>query len=277
MGRDTLLIKGLTSRTGSATTAFAVEFEGRLFRPSVGGWRTSESGMARVKHADRILRTQVSLRFQKNFDDFGAISLTNNWDDVSGGVQSRNDPKVYVVQTATNIVERCILMTTDPGDLVLDPTCGSGTAAYVAEQWGRRWITIDTSRVALALARARIMGARYPYYILADSRDGQLKDAELSRRAASEMPTYGNVRQGFVYERVPHITLRDIANNAEIDVIWEEYQEKLEPLREELNRALETTWEEWEIPRDAEQSWSEESLELHRQWWEATHSPSEGD
>ena len=260
--------QGLTSRTGSATTAFAVEFEGRLFRPSVGGWRTSESGMARVKHADRILRTQVSLRFQKNFDDFGAISLTNNWDDVSGGVQSRNDPKVYVVQTATNIVERCILMTTDPGDLVLDPTCGSGTAAYVAEQWGRRWITIDTSRVALALARARIMGARYPYYILADSRDGQLKDAELSRRAASEMPTYGNVRQGFVYERVPHITLRDIANNAEIDVIWEEYQEKLEPLREELNRALETTWEEWEIPRDAEQSWSEESLELHRQWWE---------
>ena len=260
--------QGLTSRTGSATTAFAVEFEGRLFRPSVGGWRTSESGMARVKHADRILRTQVSLRFQKNFDDFGAISLTNNWDDVSGGVQSRNDPKVYVVQTATNIVERCILMTTDPGDLVLDPTCGSGTAAYVAEQWGRRWITIDTSRVALALARARIMGARHPYYILADSRDGQLKDAELSRRAASEMPTYGNVRQGFVYERVPHITLRDIANNAEIDVIWEEYQEKLEPLREELNRALETTWEEWEIPRDAEQSWSEESLELHRQWWE---------
>ena len=249
--------QGLTSRTGSATTAFAVEFEGRLFRPSVGGWRTSESGMARVKHADRILRTQVSLRFQKNFDDFGAISLTNNWDDVSGGVQSRNDPKVYVVQTATNIVERCILMTTDPGDLVLDPTCGSGTAAYVAEQWGRRWITIDTSRVALALARARIMGARYPYYILADSRDGQLKDAELSRRAASEMPTYGNIRQGFVYERVPHITLRDIANNAEIDVIYEEYQEKLEPLREELNRVLETAWREWEIPRESGDLWPE--------------------
>ena len=100
----------------------------------------------------------------------------------------------------------------------------------MAEQWGRRWITIDTSRVALALARARIMGARYPYYILADSHDGQLKEAGLSRRAPSEMPTYGNVRQGFVYERVPHITLRDIANNAEIDVIWEEYQEKLEPL-----------------------------------------------
>ena len=164
--------------------------------------------------------------------------------------------------------QRCILMTTDPGDLVLDPTCGSGTTAYVAEQWGRRWITIDTSRVALALARARIMGARYPYYLLADSNDGQLKEAEISRRAPSEMTTYGNVRQGFVYERVPHITLRDIANNAEIDVIWEEYQEKLEPLREELNRALETAWEEWEIPRDAEESWTEDALELHRQWWE---------
>ena len=127
----------------------------------------------------------------------------------------------------------------------------------MAEQWGRRWITIDTSRVALALARARIMGARYPYYILADSRDGQLKEAEISRRAASEMSTYGNVRQGFVYERVPHITLRDIAHNAEIDVIYEEYQEKLELLREELNRALETTWEEWEIPRESGDPWPE--------------------
>ena len=260
--------QGLTSRTGSATTAFPVEFQGRRFRPNVGGWRTSESGMTRVKHADRLLSTQGSLRFQKNFDDFGAISLTNNWDDVSGGVQSRNDPKVFVVQTATNIVERCVLMTTDPGDLVLDPTCGSGTTAYVAEQWGRRWVTIDTSRVALALARARIMGARYPYYILDDSREGQLKEAEISRRAPSETPTYGNVRQGFVYERVPHITLRDIANNAEIDVIWEEYEEKLEPLREELNRALQAVWEEWEIPRHAEKSWAKDAQELHRQWWD---------
>ena len=159
-------------------------------------------------------------------------------------------------------------MTTDAGDLVLDPTCGAGTTAYVAEQWGRRWITIDTSRVALALARARIMGARYPYYILADSQDGQLKEAKLSRRTPSEMPTYGNVRQGFIYERVPHITLRDIANNAEIDVIWDHYQEKLEPLREELNRTLDTAWEEWEIPRETDESWTDEAKEQHRQWWE---------
>ena len=122
-------------------------------------------------------------------------------------------------------------MVTDPGDLVLDPTCGSGTTAYVAEQWGRRWITIDTSRVALALARARIMGARYPYYLLADSRDGQLKEAEVAKRAPSEVPTHSDVRQGFVYERVPHVTLKSIANNAEIDVIWDEYQLVLDPPR----------------------------------------------
>ena len=259
--------QGLTSRSGSATTAFAVDFQGRQYYPSVGGWRTSESGMMRVKYADRVLKTQARLRFQKNFEDFGAIALTNNWDDVSGGVQSRNDPKVYVVQTATRIIERCILMTTDPGDLVLDPTCGSGTTAYVAEQWGRRWITIDTSRVALALSRARIMGARYPYYLLSDSREGQLKEAEIERRASSDAPTYNDIRQSFVYERVPHIMLKDIANNAEIDVIWEDFQKKLEPLREQLNSALGTAWEEWEIPRDADEDWTEKIRKLHADWW----------
>ncbi len=159
-------------------------------------------------------------------------------------------------------------MTTDPGDLVLDPTCGSGTTAYVAEQWGRRWITIDTSRVALALARARVMGARYPYYLLSDSRDGQLKEAKVERRTASESPTYGDIRQGFVYERVPHVTLRSIANNAEIDVIWEEYQQNLEPLRKELNRALGVSWEEWEIPRHPDDDWAEHARGLHSDWWE---------
>ena len=117
-------------------------------------------------------------------------------------------------------------MATDPGDLVLDPTCGSGTTAYVAEQWGRRWITIDTSRVALALARARVMGARYPYYLLADSPEGRQKEGEVTRSVPSTKPTFGNIRHGFVYERVPHITLKSIANNAEIDVIWEKFQEK---------------------------------------------------
>lgn len=129
-------------------------------------------------------------------------------------------------------------MSTDPGDLVLDPTCGSGTTAYVAEQWGRRWITIDTSRVALALARARIMGARYPYYLLSDSKAGQEKEAALTRTVPSEAPTYGDIRQGFVYERVPRIMLKSIANNAEIDVIYEQFQPKVQEALDRLNAAL---------------------------------------
>ena len=158
-------------------------------------------------------------------------------------------------------------MTTDPGDLVLDPTCGSGTTAYVAEQWGRRWITIDTSRVALALARSRIMGARYLYYLLADSSAGQLKEAELTRVAPSAIPTYGNIRHGFVYERAPHIMLKDIANNAEIDVIWDQFQTELEPLRTQLNAELSQSWEEWEIPHKAKKEWSAKAKELHATWW----------
>ncbi|MDH4319018.1 MAG: hypothetical protein OEV64_11545, partial [Desulfobulbaceae bacterium] len=146
-------------------------------------------------------------------------------------------------------------------------TCGSGTTAYVAEQWGRRWITIDTSRVALALARARIMGARYPYYLLADSKEGLEKEAELSRSIPLEKPTRGDIRQGFVYERVPHITLKSIANNTEIDVIWEKFQKILEPLREQLNELLKQKWEEWEIPRQAEDNWAKKAQELHDEWW----------
>ena len=183
--------------------------------------------------------------------------------------EQSSDTKVYVVQTTLKVLERCILMTTDPGDLVLDPTCGSGTTAYVAEQWGRRWITVDTSRVALALARARIMGARYPYYLLADSVEGQRKEAEIVHAVPPEEPTRGDVRQGFVYERVPHITLKSIANNAEIDVIWERWQETLEPLREDLNARLDCDWEEWEIPRETSDDWPAEAAETHRLWWEA--------
>jgi adenine-specific DNA-methyltransferase len=187
------------------------------------------------------------------------------WTDTMGTAER---DKVYVVQTVSKIIERCILMTTDPGDLVLDPTCGSGTTAYVAEQWGRRWITIDTSRVALTLARARIMGARYPYYILADSHKGQIKEAEISRRVPSDTPTYGRIRQGFVYERVPHIMLSTIANNAEIDVIWDAFQEVLEPLREKLDQVLGESWQEWEIPLKVEEDWPKEAKDLHSKWWE---------
>jgi adenine-specific DNA-methyltransferase len=123
--------------------------------------------------------------------------------------------------------------------------------------------------VALALARARIMGARYPYYILADSRDGQLKEAEVTGAAPSSQPVYGNLRQGFVYERVPHITLKSIANNAEIDVIWDKWQATLDPLREKLNAALKKKWQEWEVPREADDKWSATAKKLHSEWWTA--------
>ena len=268
MGGRFFTDQGLTSRSPSSTTMYEFIHEGRGYRPTAGGWRTSEAGMKRVQLADRVLRTASKLRFRKNFGDFGALSMTNNWDDVSGGIQTRNDPKVYVVQTAASIIQRCILVATDPGDLVLDPTCGSGTTATVAEQWGRRWITIDTSRVALALARARIMGARYSYYLLADSRDGQIKEAEVSGTEPSSQPVHGNIRHGFVYERVPHITLKSIANNTEIDVIWEKWQETLEPLREKLNASLKKTWQEWEIPREADAKWPDAAKKLHAEWWE---------
>ena len=238
-----------------AASWFPVEIAGRSVTPSqTVRWKTNEIGMRRLLKADRVEVTGNSLSYVRYLDDFQAVAVNNSWDDI-GGVQSRSDPKVYVVQSPTTLVQRCILMTTDPGDLVLDPTCGSGTTAYVAEQWGRRWITIDTSRVALALARARIMGARYPYYLLADSPAGQRKEAEIRRREITETPTYCDMRQGFVYERVPHITLRDIANNSEIDVIYDKFQQEMEPIKAELNSALETEWDGWEIPREPGKPW----------------------
>ena len=261
--------QGLTSRTGGETTRFPVEFAGQTYRPTAGGWRTGQLGMSKVIKAGRITIEGSRLAYRRCFRDFSCASFDNIWDDISGGIKSRSDPKIYVVQTSTSVIERCIQMTTDPGDLVLDPTCGSGTTATVAEQWGRRWITVDTSRVALALARARIMGARYPFYLLADSREGQLKEAEVTRAAPSSQPVQGNIRHGFVYERVPHITLKSIANNAEIDVIWDQWQAKLEPLRETLNASLEKTWAEWEIPREADAKWPGAAKKLHADWWQA--------
>jgi adenine-specific DNA-methyltransferase len=243
---------------------------GRKFDPGKGTFKTKETGLTRLGKADRLLVTKNGkLNYRRSQNDFGFGAIGNLWADISGAVQSRSDPKVYVVQTSTTIVARCLLLATDPGDLVLDPTCGSGTTAYVAEQWGRRWITIDTSRVALALARARIMGARYPFYLLSDSREGQRKEAEITGTAPSLQPVRGNVRQGFVYERVPHITLKSIANNAEIDVIWDKWQAVLEPLREKLNAALKRNWQEWEIPREVDKASPEPAKKLHAEWWRA--------
>lgn len=241
------------------------EWQGGRFDPKRRYWSTSLDGLRRLGRGNRLCDANGTLRYKRVFNDTPASPLTNIWADTGSG--SQTEERSYVVQTVSRAVERCILMTTDPGDLVLDPTCGSGTAAYVAEQWGRRWITIDTSRVALALARARIMGARYSYYVLADSPEGQRKEAEITGTVPSSHPTHGDIRQGFVYERVPHITLKSIANNAEIDVIWEKFQQTLEPLREQLNAALNQTWEEWELPREAEQKWPAEAKKLHAEWW----------
>ncbi|WP_369072955.1 site-specific DNA-methyltransferase [Burkholderia gladioli] len=255
-----------SARSSGENDVRSFEFEGRRFTPGTRTFSTNETGLKRLRSAGRLLAIGNTLRFKRYLDDFRVMTRTNIWDNTRQSGFS--DAKVYVVQTPSIAIQQAILMTTDPGDLVLDPTCGSGTTAYVAEQWGRRWITIDTSRVALALARARIMGARYPFYLLADSREGQQKEAEITRSVPSSQPTYGNIAHGFVYERVPHITLKSIANNAEIDVIWDKFQTVLETLREQLNKALDKQWQEWEIPREADAKWSDVARKLHDDWWQ---------
>ena len=204
-----------TTRIGQ-TTVFDVEVDGKNYRPEKGGWKTNAGGMAKLKASQRLFGIGKTLRYIRFFDDFPLFPLNALWEDTT--TSGFADPKMYVVQTNTKVIERCILMTTDPGDLVLDPTCGSGTTAYVAEQWGRRWITIDTSRVSLALARTRLMAARFPYYLLADSLEGRKKQAELTGTPTdAEAPApRRDMHRGFVYRTVPHVTLKSIANNPEI-------------------------------------------------------------
>ncbi|MGJ3227120.1 site-specific DNA-methyltransferase [Micromonospora aurantiaca (nom. illeg.)] len=196
------------------TGYYPVEVDGRTFMPGAGEWKTHKEGMRRLIQAGRVVARANSLGYLRFMDDFPAVTINTIWSDT--GVAGRPGEKVYVVQTGTKVPERCMLMATDPGDLVLDPTCGSGTTAYVAEQWGRRWITIDTSRVAIALARQRIIGAKFPAYLLADSIEGRAKELELSGSLGPASEPTGNIRQGFVYERVPHVTLKSIANNPDI-------------------------------------------------------------
>ncbi|MBP8125218.1 MAG: site-specific DNA-methyltransferase, partial [Caldilineaceae bacterium] len=259
-------LSGTSSQTGGKDRPPVFEYRGRGFTPEgTRGWSTTITGLQRAAYSNRLVGVGNTLTYVRYLNDFPVQPLTDLWLDT--GISGFGDKKTYVVQTTGDVIARCILMTTDPGDLVLDPTCGSGTSAYVAEQWGRRWITIDTSRVALALARARLMGARYPYYLLADSAAGQLKEAEVSHTAPSTSPSYGNIRHGFVYERAPHIMLKHIANNAEIDVIWEQFQEVMEPLCAQLNAELSQSWEEWDIPRKAKKDWSAKAKELHAAWW----------
>ena len=237
--------------------------DGRCWKHTVVSESEGTPGMERLAMADRLFPLRRDVRFVR-FASEPSVKRLSNWWDGLGGASS----PVYVVQTNTEIVKRCLLMASDPGDLVLDPTCGSGTTAYTAEHWGRRWVVIDTSRVALALARARIMGAKFPYYLLADSDDGKRKEAELGRTRLGGSPGHGDIRQGFVYQGVSSNTSGAVANNAEIDVIWERFQELLEPLREKLNTTLGKSWEDWEIPREARDDWPQEAKQAHAEWWQ---------
>jgi adenine-specific DNA-methyltransferase len=266
-GRPFRLVIATSSGHGG-NTKYPVTFRGRTYLPTANRhWSTHPDGLARLIAADRIEQSGATLGYVRFFDDFVAQATNNVWSDVG-----TTNEKKYVVETGPAVIQRCILMTTDPGDLVLDPTCGSGTTATVSEQWGRRWITIDTSRVALALARARIMGARYPYYLLADSREGQQKEAEITRAAPSTQAVHGSIRLGFIYDRVPHVTLKSIANNAEIDVIVEKWRSEVDPLRAALNKALKREWDEWDIPRESDPLWSPTAARLHTDWWKARNT-----
>jgi adenine-specific DNA-methyltransferase len=255
--------------------------------------------MRRIAKAGRILRGKNQIRFRKRLSDFGSVSLTNLWTDVAGAKD-----KIYVVQTNTKVIERCLLMTSDPGDLVLDPTCGSGTTAFVAEQWGRRWITCDTSRVALALARQRLMTARFSFYQL---RSVSAEDLERNPDG-TWLKNGDDGPKTFECKTVPHITLKSIARNTSLDPIFERHQPILVVRLNELNVALkkvtteirqklagklaqkqkeqgkksiteadrrrwrlpETEWKEWEVPFDADADWPKElqdALIAYRTAW----------
>src|SRR5258708_4721500 len=208
----------LSSDGWSDSLGYPYEFEGKTYRPaSTTHWKTTLEGMRKLEAARRLVVKGNVLRFVRFWDDWPLQQLGTVWSDLSTG-GFVGDPKTYVVETDTRVVQRCMLLTTDPGDLVLDPTCGSGTTACVAEQWGRRWITMDTSRVALALARQRLMTAKLPYYILADSPEGSRMLARRSGEfeAAPNTTTTGDIRKGFVYRTIPHVTLKSIANNPDI-------------------------------------------------------------
>ena len=255
----------------STQTDFDYFFEGRKYEPpSRGAWVVDKLKLDRIVKANRLQVEGSSLSYRLFFDDFPYKKITNFWLETAMSYE-----KIYVVQTTQDIIARCMLMATDPGDLVLDPTCGSGTTAFVAEQWGRRWITIDTSRVAISLARTRLMAGRFHYYLLSDSPEGIQKEAELNGQLPpSPLPaTAADVKKGFVYRRVPHVTLKSIANNEEIDAIYAKWQEQLEPLRARINQAMGKDWQEWEVPRELtltptlSQGEREQVQKLLAEWW----------
>ncbi len=246
-------------------------FQNQTYKPPAKGWGVSIEKMSRLNAARRVQPKGNLINFVLFHDDYPITRLTAPWNDTIGP-----QDKTYVVQTSDVVVQRCMLLTTDPGDLVLDPTCGSGTTAYVAEHWGRRWITMDTSRVALALARTRLMSGRYPYYLLNDSPEGAAKESELNGSDAPLGATYSaDVRRGFVYRRAAHINLKSIVNNEEIDTIDERWRKRLDPVRLGLNKLLKQKWEAWQVPAEAEESWSAQARAAHSEWCSATREHDE--
>ena len=239
----------MTSETASDSTTFGFEFEGRVISIRKGGWKTGREGMARLIKAGRLKLTKEFVNYKMFIDDFPAFVLTNLWSDTMGTAEQ---DKSYVVQTASKVIERCLLMTTDPGDLVLDPTCGSGTTAFVAEKWGRRWITTDTSRVAVTLAKQRLMTASYDYFELKYPNEG--------------------LRGGFIYKTVPHVTLKSIANNPDIDGIYSRMHPEMEADLGELNKATKQALKEWEVPFDFPAGWPEAA----RKPFDAFHAARQG-
>ena len=201
----------------SPGSRYDVTLLGKKLRPEPGYWKTDEPRMKNLIRAGRIASTTKLAAYIRKFDDFPVFPLSNLWTDTLGQNQF-GGPKTFAVQTAISAVQRCLLMTTDPGDLVLDPTCGSGTTAFVAEKWGRRWITCDTSRVAITLAKQRLMTASFDYYTLRYPQEG--------------------LKGGFDYETVPHITLKSIANNPDIDTIYDEDHPKITAALDALNASL---------------------------------------
>ncbi|HUZ94413.1 MAG TPA: site-specific DNA-methyltransferase, partial [Edaphobacter sp.] len=241
-------------RQGGDLAEFA--FQGRIFTPGAGTFRSDERGLTRLAHANRLLAVGTSLTSIRYLNDFEFKPRNNIWDDTRSG--GYGEEKHYVVQTGSKVIERCLLMVTDPGDLVLDPTCGSGTTAVVAEKCGRRWITCDTSRVAMTLAKQRLLTASYDYYDLKYPHEG--------------------LKAGFIYKTVPHVKLKSIANNSEIDAIYEREHPLIEAALVALNAALRTSkapafkvtegnrkntllqfardaLQEWEVPFDYPENW----------------------
>ena len=273
----------LASSGFTPTCYFDIDFQGKIFPPKRTSWRTNAEGMSRLKSASRLYATDANIYYISYHADYPVQSLTNLWDDTRGEMNA-----IYVVQTSTKVIERCLLMATSPGDLVLDPTCGSGTTAYVAEGWGRRWITIDTSRVAVALARQRLLTGSFNYYELKDESKG--------------------VAGGFINKSVPHIQPKDIAQNTALDPIFAKHEPILEEKLGTLNRALGavtpeirtaqraklaekrrregakaitdadrrrwelpgSAWKEWEVPFDTDPDWPpklSEALTDYREAW----------